>query len=83
MTQAMRKDRRMSTDQQSFKLLIQSFISPRGRDVATIHSVVTDFPTYDDAQRAAAIVDQLPAETYPHVKVVRLYPLKKHSREAD
>jgi len=43
----------MSSHQQSFKLLIQSFISPRGRDVATIHSVVTDFPTYDDAQRAA------------------------------
>ena len=73
----------MSTDQQSFKLLIQSFISPRGRDVATIHSVVTDFPTYDDAQRAAAIIDQLPAETYPHLKVVRLYPSKRQSKEAD
>jgi hypothetical protein len=73
----------MSTDQQSFKLLIQSFISPRGRDVATIHSVVTEFPTYDDAQRAAAIIDQLPAETYPHLKVVRLYPLKRQSKEAD
>ena len=73
----------MSTDQQSFKLLIQSFISPRGRDVATIHSVVTDFPTYDGAQRAAAIIDQLPAETYPHLKVVRLYPLKRQSKAAD
>ena len=73
----------MSTDQQSFKLLIQSFISPRGRDVATIHSVVTDFPTYDDAQRAAAIIDQLPPETYPHLKVVRLYPSKRQSKEAD
>jgi hypothetical protein len=73
----------MSTDQQSFKLLIQSFISPRGRDVATIHSVVTDFPTYDDAQRSEAIIDQLPAETYPHLKVVRLYPLKRQSKEAD
>lgn len=73
----------MSTDQQSFKLLIQSFISPRGRDVATIHSVVSDFPSYDDAQRAAAIIDQLPGEAYPHVKVVRLYPLKKQSKDGN
>ena len=73
----------MPSDQQSFKLLIQSFISPRGRDVATIHSVVTDFPSYDDAQRAAACIDQLPAETYPHVKAVRIYPLKKPLKDAD
>ena len=71
----------MSTDQQSFKLLIQSFISPRGRDFATIHSVVSDFPTYDDAQRAAAIVEELPPDTYPHTKAVRLYPLLKRSHE--
>ena len=69
----------MSSHQQSFKLLIQSFISPRGRDVATIHSVVTDFPTSDDAQRAAAIIESQPAETYPHAKVLRLYPLERRS----
>ena len=64
----------MAADQQSFKLLIQSFISPRGRDVATIHSLVTDFETYDDAERAALIIEALPAEAYPYTKVLRLYP---------
>lgn len=67
----------MAADQQSFKLLIQSFISPRGRDFATIHSTVTDFETYDDAERAALIVEALPADAYPHTKVLRLYPTKK------
>jgi hypothetical protein len=66
-------------DQQSFKLLIQSFISPRGRDVATIHSIVTDFETGDDAERAALIIEALPAEAYPHTKVLRLYPPMKRS----
>lgn len=69
----------MAADQQSFKLLIQSFISPRGRDVATIHSVVTDFETYDDAERAALVIEALPAETFPHTKAVRLYPPMKRA----
>jgi len=65
----------MPLDAQAYKLLIQSFISPRGRDVAAIHSVVADFATYNEAQQAAALIDAQPTEAFPHTKVLRLYPL--------
>ena len=57
----------------SFKLLIQSFIAPRGRDLATLHSVVAEFDSYAEAQEAAAQIEHLPAEQFPHTKVLRLY----------
>lgn len=56
-----------------YKLLIQSFISPRGRDVAAIHTAIAEFARFEEAEAAAERIEAQPAEAYPHTKVLRLY----------
>ena len=49
------------------------------RAIARNEDITQDLSTLENP----AIIDQLPAETYPHLKVVRLYPSKRQSKEAD
>jgi hypothetical protein len=56
-----------------FKILIQSFIAPRGREYAAIATDVVEFADYDSAEAAVAEVESKDHGEFPYTKAIRLY----------
>lgn len=64
-----------------FKLLIQTFIAPRGREYATLSTDVVEFADHEQAEAAVAEIERKDHGEFPYTKVIRLYaePTRKRS----
>ena len=63
-----------------FRLLIQSFIAPRGREYAALSTNVVDFPDYEQAEAAVAEIERKDHGEFPYTKVLRLYAEQQSAR---